>query len=338
MKTPPMNLEPGAISAALSTHWNLDAVTLTYAPLGFGSHHWIAETTDGKTWFVTVDNLLSAYLEEDEERSFEVLATAFQTAAALRDVSKLAFVIAPIANRSGRWLHRLDERYSMAVFPFIDVEPTEFDAFPQKSDRNDAMRLVGEIHNATTQLSVELLREETFLIPKQTEFLQALSALDTPWNTGPYSEPARRLLRDHASTLHQRFGQFDRLAFEVMADRSDWVVSHGEPHAGNIIRTRSGSMVVVDWANVAYAPRERDLWMLLDEENPTWSAYTAVTNITSLSNRTLAAYRLYWNLSDIAVFVSWFRSPHDRTEETEMVWAELQAYVMGVAFSLCSTA
>jgi len=76
--------------------------------------------------------------------------------------------------------------------------------------------------------------------------------------------------------------------------------------------------------------------MLLDEADPNWSAYTATTNVTSLSDRALTAYRLYWNLSDIAVFVSWFRCPHDRTEEMEMVWAELQAYVMGVAFSLCS--
>ena len=335
MKTPPRNLEAGTISAALLAHWNLDAVALIYAPLGFGSHHWIAKTTDGEQWFITIDDLRSEYLGENEERSFEVLGTAFQAAAALRDVAKLAFVISPIADCSGRWLRRLDERYSMAVFPFVDVEPTEFGAFPHESDKNDAMRLVGEIHNATAQISVEPLREETFLVPKRTELLQAISALDIPWNAGPYSEPARRLLRDHTTALHQRLGQLDRLAVEVMADRSDWVVSHGEPHAGNIIRTRSGNMVVVDWSAVAYAPPERDLWMLLDEANPDWSAYRAVTNVTSLSDRALAAYRLYWNLSDIAVFVSWCRSPHDRTEEMGMVWAELQAYVTGVAFSLC---
>lgn len=336
MITPPEDLEVDTIAAALSAHWNLEAATLTYAPLGFGSHHWIAETTDGEKWFVTVDDLYSAYLGENAERSFEVLATAFQTAAALRDTAKLTFVNAPIADRSGSWLHRLDERYSMAVFPFLDVEPTGFDTFPNESDRHDAMLLVGEIHNATAHLSVDPLRGEKFLVPKRTEFLQALSALDVPWNAGPYSEPARRLLRDHATTLRQRLEQFDRVAAEVMADRSGWVVSHGEPHAGNVIRTRSGRMVVVDWAAVAYAPPERDLWMLLDEANPDWSAYKASTNVTSLSDRALTAYRLHWNLSDIAVFVSWCRCPHDRTEEMEMAWEELRAYVRGVAFSLCS--
>lgn len=336
MKTPPRDLEADTISVALSAHWNLNVAALTYAPVGFGSYHWIAETTGGEKWFVTIDDLRSAYLEENEEKAFKVLGTAFQAAAALRDAARLAFVIAPIADCGGRWLHRLDEHYSMAVFPFVDVEPTEFDRFPHESDRYDAMRLVGEIHNATAQISVDPLRKETFLVRNRTALLQALSALDVPWNAGPYSEPARRLLRDHGTTLRQRLGQFDRLAAEVMADRSGWVVSHGEPHAGNIIRARSGSMVVVDWATVAYAPPERDLWMLLDEANPDWSVYRATTNVTSLSDRALAAYRLYWNLSDIAVFVSLCRGPHDRTEEMEMVWAELQAYVTGVAFSLCS--
>jgi len=217
------------------------------------------------------------------------------------------------------------------------VEPTEFDMFPHKSDRNDAMRLVGEIHNATAWIPVDSLRKETFLVPKRSELLQALDDLDTPWNAGPYSESARLLLRDHGTALRQRLVQFDRLAAEILADRSGWVVSHGEPHAANIIRTRSGHMVVVDWADVAYAPPERDVWMLLDEANPDWSPYMATTNVTSLSERALAAYRLYWNLSDIAIFVSWCRCPHEQTEEMEMAWAELQAYVMKVAFSLCST-
>jgi spectinomycin phosphotransferase len=329
MKTPPQNLKEDAISAALSAHWNVESAALTYMPLGFGSHHWIAETTDGDKWFVTIDDLLAAHLGENEEASFEVLASAFQTAAALRDTAKLSFVIGPTADSSGRWLHRLDERYSMAVFPFVDVEPSEFGEFQHGSDKNEAMRLIGEIHNATAQVCVDLLRKETLVVPSRTELLQALGSLDLTWNAGPYSEPARLLLRDHATALRQQLGQFDRLAAGVMADKSNWVVSHGEPHAGNIIRTRSGNMVVVDWDTVAYAPLERDLWMLLDEANSDWSVYGDMTNVTSLSDRALAAYRLHWNLSEIAIYVSWCRSPHDRTQEMEIAWAGLQQYVMG---------
>ena len=62
----------------------------------------------------------------------------------------------------------------------------------------------------------------------------------------------------------------------------------------------------------------------------------ATTQVSALSESALTAYRLHWNLRDIAVFVSWFRCPHDETDEMEMVWEELQSYVRAVAFSLCS--
>ncbi len=131
------------------------------------------------------------------------------------------------------------------------------------------------------------------------------------------------------------YDEFDQLASDLLADRSGWVITHGEPHAGNIIRTRSGSMVVVDWAFAALAPRERDLWMLLEGSDPDWSAYHEVTQVSAPSEQALTAYRLHWNLKDIAIFVSMCRSPHEETEEMAMIWAELEAYVNGVSSSLC---
>lgn len=40
-----------------------------------------------------------------------------------------------------------------------------------------------------------------------------------------------------------------------------WVVTHGEPHPGNVIRTSHG-LRIIDWTTVQMAPPERDLWML----------------------------------------------------------------------------
>ncbi len=178
LKTPPLDLEADAVSGALSEFWNLDVVALTYAPLGYGSHHWIAETAAGETWFVTVDDLRSPYLGDNEASAFAGLDRAFQVAAALRDAANLPFVNAPIANSSGSVLHRLTGRYSIAVFPFVDVAPTEFDRFPLVADKADAIRLVGQIHGATSHIPVGSLRAESFLIPNRAEFLQNLSDLD----------------------------------------------------------------------------------------------------------------------------------------------------------------
>ncbi|MBA2468471.1 MAG: phosphotransferase [Chloroflexia bacterium] len=327
MKTQPKDLESKAIALALSEHWNIECSSLCYAPLGFGSHHWVADTIDGQKWFVTVDGLQAHYSGDSADASFNTLTSAFQMAVLLRDVANLPFVIAPLVDASGRAIVRLSDHFAIAVFPYLDVESSEFGEFRNQSDRLEAMVRIGEVHNATSDISVTSLRRNTLAIPNRAGLLVALGSIDTAWSAGPYSEPARQLLRQHASTLLKRLDDFDDLAKSVMGSRSGWVISHGEPHAGNVIRTRTGELVVVDWDTVAYAPRERDLWMMVNESNSDWSIYRDVTGIESLSTPAMAAYRIYWDLSEIAIYVSWCLKPHERTDEMEIAWTRLQEYV-----------
>jgi spectinomycin phosphotransferase len=112
-----------------------------------------------------------------------------------------------------------------------------------------------------------------------------------------------------------------------MRDTSGWVVSHGEPHAGNVVRTRKEGMVVVDWDTVAFAPREHDHWMLVDEEDLDWSAYQDVTGVAALSPVAMEAYRIHWNLSEVAIYIAWFRRAHEHTGDMEIGWASLQEYL-----------
>jgi spectinomycin phosphotransferase len=305
----------------------MNRVSLRYVPLGFGSHHWIATTVDGQRWFITVDDIRAGHLGTCDEKSFEILTTAFQTAAALRDFANLPFVIAPIADMTGEVIHRLSEHYAMAVFPFLDMEPTEFGEFRQQEDRNQAMRLIGQVHNATSRLSVKALRRDTLVVPNRADLMVALESLDVTWSAGPYSDPARLLLREHADAVMKKLRRFDEMAASVVRDTSGWVISHGEPHAGNAVRTRAGNLVFVDWDTVAYAPRERDLWMLVNETTPDWAAYRNETEVTSLSDSAMDTYRLHWALSEIAIFVSWFLRPHERTEDMETAWVSLRKYL-----------
>ncbi len=327
MRTKPNDLDTSAIATALSERWGIDGVSLRYAPLGFGSHHWIACKEDGEGWFVTVDDLSADRLGETEGDAFEGLAGAFRTVASLRDRGGLPFVIAPLLDKTGEPITRLNGHYSLAVFPYLDVEATDFGEFPVLADRNEALRMVGQVHSATGEVSNNELRRDTLVVPNRVALLESLEALDITWNAGPYSEPVRILLREHHDGIGRRLDRFDNLAEIVMADDSDWVISHGEPHASNVIRTRDGEMVMVDWDTVAFAPRERDLWMLISDTNPDWTDYADVTGVKSLSNDALDAYRLWWDLSEIAVYVLWCRLPHERTEEMAIAWESLQEYL-----------
>ncbi len=327
MKTPPLDLQPRSIALALSERWGIAGASLTYVPLGFGSHHWIAETPNGGKWFVTVDDLRADHLADNEEASLELLTTAFQTAAHLRDTAGLSFVIGPTPNRNDGVVVRLTEHFSVAVFQFLDVAPTEYGEFRDPHDRNEAMRLVGQVHNATDQIATGNLRRNTLVIPGRAGLVDAMASLDSPWKAGPYAEPARRLLRESADSVFRKLQAFDSLVSQVMRASSSWVVTHGEPHAGNIIRTGSGQLVIVDWDSVALAPRERDLWMLVNESKPDWTDYRETTATASLSQPTMDAYGKHWDMSEIAIYVAWCRRPHERTEEMVIAWESLQQYV-----------
>ncbi len=327
MNTAPSDLDPVAITTALSSHWEIEAALLTYLPLGFGSHHWLAETTGGGKWFVTVDDLRSEDVTQTADEGHRRLSAALEIAKSLRDAADLAFVVAPVTASHGHVLVRINSNFSMAVYPHLDVAPTEFGEFRNPEDRDEALGLVGEVHTASARLDLSGLRRDTLTIPDRASLLAAMASLDQAWRGGPFAEPARNLLVARAAALHRKLVRFDSLVAAVPADVSEWVVTHGEPHGGNIVRTGAGQLVVVDWDTVALGPRERDLWMLVTESNGDWEAYRNVTGVESISEPLMDAYRLHWDLWEIAIYVAWCRRPHEETEDMAIAWESLQGYL-----------
>lgn len=57
MLTAPADLDESALAAALLSGWGIDAGSMSYLPVGWGSHHWDVAAEDGGRWFVTVDEL-----------------------------------------------------------------------------------------------------------------------------------------------------------------------------------------------------------------------------------------------------------------------------------------
>ena len=109
----------------------------------------------------------------------------------------------------------------------------------------------------------------------------------------------------------------ERLAAEAAAQHGgEWVVTHGEPHAGNVMRAGEGR-VLVDWDTVALAPPERDLWMLVAGGADASDLYVRATG-TQLDKAALDYFRLAWDISDLAEYLNVLRSPH--AEDADTVW------------------
>ncbi|MFI7468015.1 phosphotransferase [Nonomuraea sp. NPDC049646] len=302
MRDRPADLDESLLAPALEA-WGIKAVELAYAPVGFGDHHWIATGADGRRWFLTAATLLHG----GARSAFGDLGRALETAAALS--ASLSFVVAPVPDLDGGALLRpLAPRYALSVFPFVDGVTGGFDDEPAEHDRAQVIDLLAELHATTPPPSTP----SRPLQPAGRAALErALAETGRPWTGGPYAEQARTLLDRHAGTLDARLRDFDR----GCRDLGPPVVTHGEPHPGNLLR-HEGRCLLIDWDTVGLAVPERDLWLVARTPGDL-ARYAAAAGRTP-DPAALALYRLRWSLDDVAAYVALFRAPHGRTRDTDL--------------------
>ena len=149
----------------------------------------------------------------------------------------------------------------------------------------------------------------------------ALAQTGSPWTGGPFSEPARHWLREREGAVGQLLADATQLLEQTARPEASLVVTHGEPHPGNVIGTDRG-LVLIDWDTVGLAPPERDLWMFADDER-LLAHYTQTTG-RSLDPRAIQLYDLAWTLGDLSVMLDDLRSVHEADEDSTQTWRLLE--------------
>ena len=318
----PEGLETSALVDSLTEGWGLDVEALLYAAVGGGGYHWVVHGPDGTRGFVTVDDLdKKPWLADTRESVFDGLRRAFDTAVALRDAG-LGFVVAPIATRHGETVRRLGPRHTISLFPFVDGRAGTF-GHHEPAERAAVISMLIELHGATP-LIAPAARSAYPRCPVVAISKRGLCRqLDQTWSGGPFSEPARQTLTLHASDVAELLSLADRLSADVARRRSPWVVTHGEPHAANVMWTGQ-SHVLIDWdASVALGPPERDLWMVLGDAEDEAARYSESTGHQP-DQVAIDFFRLVWDLNDLAAFINVLRSPHRHSEDTVMAYEGLK--------------
>jgi len=305
----PSDLETDAVVEALAAGWDVEADEIEYAAVGAGSYHWIAADAGDARRFVTVDDLdQKRWLGETRDAACDALGRAFDTAVALRQAG-LEFVVAPIPTNSGESLQRIGERHTVAVFPFVDGEGGRWGPY-EPGARAAVVSTLAELHHATSFGSVRTAGLE---LAGRGVLEAALRDVNETWSGGPLSEPVRQAFAGHAADVPEFLALADRLAAAVGERPAAMVLTHGEPHAGNVLRTDKG-YVLVDWDTVALGPRERDLWWLADEPEDL-AAYTDRSG-HEVDPDAVAFFRLAWDLNDVAQYLGVLRAPHIESEDT----------------------
>jgi spectinomycin phosphotransferase len=307
----PVDISDSDVAAALDRQWALTAQDLSYLSVGFGGFHWRAVDQTGSRWFVTVSDLASPWVPD--------LPAAMQTAAWLAAQAGLGFVVAPVPTSASQVVGSLDSRHALTLFPYVDAAPSSFEDPIDDGDRAAIIDMLARLHTAIPK-GIGVPSRPLELGTRQA-IDQALGSLGVPWTGGPYAEPGRALLARYERPLRQALARFDGLLDRVRAAGGPHVITHGEPHPGNLLRTPAG-LCLVDWDMTALARPERDLWWVISGDQDT-ARYSRRTG-WPVNQDALALYRLRWDLDDTAGFLSQIRGPHQQTADTLMTWTELQ--------------
>jgi spectinomycin phosphotransferase len=303
------------VRAVLAHGWGLRPARIRYAPLGAGSYHWVADR-----FFVTVDDLDDKpWLGSQRDEVLAGLRAAMETARAVAAIplTVAPFVVAPLLAGSGSAVERLGERYAVTVFSYLDGTAGEFGAYRTARERAEVLDMLAALHT----VSLPVVPSRPIALPGRDD-LEA--ALDHPSGvSGPYAEEVRVLLAATGAgpRIRDLLATFDRLA--AAADALPRVITHGEPHPGNVIRTAARPMLI-DWDTVGLAPPERDLWFLAGSGVPAdFDQYETVTGYRPAPGA-LELYRLRWRLDDIAAYLTELRRARHPTPDLTQALRTLQ--------------
>ncbi|MEC3916827.1 phosphotransferase [Nocardia sp. CDC160] len=315
MLNPPDGFREDDLARVLRESWGIVADRLEYRAVGFGSHHW--EVGSGGTrWFVTVDEARSV--------DFEALAGALETAIRLRD-NGFEFVIAPKPTLDGRSIAALGMEFAVSLYSHIDGEGFTFGEYRDGDHLNAVLDMLVALHTSPPELWSAAPIDE-FEIDRRKKLDRELeNPCGTDEVTGPYTLRAVRLIAEHRDHIRRALDRYDGYTDLARSRPDRAVLTHGEPHAANTMRIRSGPMhtpagfVLIDWESARIAPPERDLWDLSPADGTAQREYTARTGRTLIPDL-LEMYRLRWDLTEVALYLHTFRNPHGDTENDRVSW------------------
>ncbi|AVT34770.1 phosphotransferase [Plantactinospora sp. BC1] len=313
--TPPDDLPEDLLRAALLRDWGLRVGSLEYRAVGRGSHHWEVTDAEGGRRFVSVDELTTKRLTLTDplDAAYARLRAALGTARRLREHGR-GFVVAPIPTSGGEPLVRVGGRFALALYPYVDGESFRWGAFSSAAHLRGVLDMVLAVHAAPAAARAHAPVDD-FAIPHSDELGLGLAGTGDVPDTGPYAGPAARLLVTHAAPVRRLLARHGELVRAARAQPGRMVLTHGEPHPGNTMRTVDGWRLI-DWDTVRVAPPERDLWLMEPGDGSVLDGYAEATGAAPLAEM-LELYRSWWHLADVAEETSRFRAPHAGTEDDD---------------------
>lgn len=245
MQEPP-RLDVGAVLHCLRAEFGISAQTAEFLPLGNDSSAWVFRVLDADGTHFFVKTRLGA-----------VNPASLLVPRVLSDYG-IGHMAPPLPARSGQLWQPLDE-FELIVYPYLDAQMAAHTGLTDDQWREFGATL-RNIHAAPVPDALAVhLRRETF-----TPLLAGvLRECDAYVMAGRATAGAQAELADlwmsHRDTILHILTRTEALSRAAQSGTHKFVICHADIHLWNVLVAPDGQFYVVDWDEVVYAPRERDL-------------------------------------------------------------------------------
>jgi aminoglycoside phosphotransferase (APT) family kinase protein len=223
---------------------------------------------------------------------------------------------------------RVNERFGAALYPYVSGDSFTWGHALPPAYRDAVLEMIIAVHTAPRAVAVHAPVDD-FAVAHRADLEAACDPARAFEDCGPYAVRTTRLLTEHSAAVQQLLKRYDELVRAVRPYVERHVLTHGEPHPGNTMRTAEGWRLI-DWDTALVAQPERDLWALEPGDGSILETYAATTGVTP-SPTALDLYRLRWDIADMAVVVAGFRRPHAGTADDDASWDVLRRIVEGLS-------
>jgi spectinomycin phosphotransferase len=290
LEKPPIHDEK--IISAVSEHYSIPVIRVEFLPLG----------NDASAWSYRVDS-------ENQSTYFlkirkEILNRAGALVPRFLQENGITQVLAPLPTKNHKlWVSV--EKFILILYPFVsgkeamkiglsDLQWKEFGS------------VLKQIH--TTELPLDIaqyVRQETFN-PKWSSIAKELHQQIHACNfDDPYQKELADYWKENNETIQILVERTEIIGKHLQQTKLEFALCHADIHTANILLTPEQDMFIVDWDDTLFAPKERDLMFVLNEdtiqtreEQLFFDGYGEV----KIHQLALAYYRYEWCVQEIGDF------------------------------------
>jgi spectinomycin phosphotransferase len=278
------NIDKKLIQNKIIQYYGLKINSLTFIKGGEASWGYKVETEDGKLYFCKIHVGLT-----DHEKRFELTYKLFNDAG-IKNITH------PIKTMSGDLVFFLD-KYPVALFNFIFGSNANDQPLNEKQ-RFALGELLGRIHQAKKNIGDFEIKED-FKYAHIVRLLETLNQTDVYIkDSSIYKSKTAQLLLDNKEKILKRIKELEELGEKLRSQNVDFVICHSEPHAWNTMIDEKGEVHLIDWDDSLFAPKEKDLNMIKDDQIKL-DGYRSVVGEFEINQEIIHYYQMEWNISEI---------------------------------------